>query len=65
MKRKVLAILVPAFLMAGAAHAAEMYNKNGNIESTDSSSHFRSDREPIRKVGNFFFQEQWIKSFIL
>ncbi|EPF0313310.1 porin OmpC [Enterobacter chuandaensis] len=30
MKRKVLAILVPAFLMAGAAHAAEMYNKNGN-----------------------------------
>ena len=30
MKRKVLAILVPALLMAGAAHAAEMYNKNGN-----------------------------------
>ncbi|HDR2590954.1 TPA: porin OmpC, partial [Enterobacter ludwigii] len=27
---KVLAILVPALLMAGAAHAAEMYNKNGN-----------------------------------
>lgn len=27
MKRKVLAILVPALLMAGAAHAAEMYNK--------------------------------------
>ncbi|HDW3267827.1 TPA: porin OmpC, partial [Enterobacter ludwigii] len=25
-----LAILVPALLMAGAAHAAEMYNKNGN-----------------------------------
>lgn len=30
MKRKVLAIIVPALLMAGAAHAAEMYNKNGN-----------------------------------
>lgn len=30
MKRKVLAILVPALLMAGAANAAEMYNKNGN-----------------------------------
>ncbi|UAK92160.1 porin OmpC [Enterobacter ludwigii] len=30
MKRKVLAILAPALLMAGAAHAAEMYNKNGN-----------------------------------
>jgi outer membrane protein N len=27
MKRKVLAILVPALLMAGAANAAEMYNK--------------------------------------
>ena len=30
MKRKVLAILVPALLMAGAANAAEMYNKDGN-----------------------------------
>ncbi|MCE1396710.1 porin OmpC [Enterobacter chuandaensis] len=30
MKRKVLAILVPAVLMAGAAHAAEVYNNNGN-----------------------------------
>jgi predicted porin len=30
MKRKVLAILVPAILMAGAANAAEIYNKNGN-----------------------------------
>jgi hypothetical protein len=30
MKRKVLAILVPAMLMAGAANAAEIYNKNGN-----------------------------------
>ncbi|HDR2794940.1 MULTISPECIES: porin OmpC [Enterobacter] len=30
MKRKVLAILVPAMLIAGAANAAEIYNKNGN-----------------------------------
>lgn len=30
MKRKVLAILVPALLIAGAANAAEIYNKNGN-----------------------------------
>nr|WP_287856865.1 porin [Klebsiella sp.] len=30
MKRKVLAILVPALLSAGAANAAEIYNKNGN-----------------------------------
>lgn len=30
MKRKVLAILVPALLMAGAANAAEIYNNNGN-----------------------------------
>ena len=30
MKRKVLAIIVPALLMAGAANAAEVYNNNGN-----------------------------------
>lgn len=30
MKRKVLAILVPALLMAGAVNAAEIYNKDGN-----------------------------------
>ena len=30
MKRKVLAIIVPALLAAGAAHAAEVYNQNGN-----------------------------------
>ncbi|HHS6309613.1 hypothetical protein, partial [Escherichia coli] len=28
MKRKVLAMLVPALLVAGAANAAEIYNKN-------------------------------------
>ena len=30
MKRKVLAIMVPVLLAAGAANAAEIYNKNGN-----------------------------------
>ncbi|MBJ8956806.1 porin OmpC [Citrobacter youngae] len=30
MKRKVLALLLPALLVAGAANAAEIYNKNGN-----------------------------------
>jgi Outer membrane protein (porin) len=30
MKRKVLALLMPALLLAGAANAAEIYNKNGN-----------------------------------
>lgn len=30
MKRKVLALLIPALLTAGAAHAAEVYNKDGN-----------------------------------
>ncbi|MDA8502436.1 porin OmpC [Citrobacter sp. Awk 2] len=30
MKRKVLAIIVPALLAASAANAAEIYNKNGN-----------------------------------
>lgn len=29
MKRKVLAMLVPALLVAGAANAAEIYNKDG------------------------------------
>lgn len=30
MKRKVLAIVIPALMAAGAAHAAEIYNKDGN-----------------------------------
>ncbi|WP_173676914.1 porin, partial [Escherichia coli] len=30
MKRKVLAMLVPALLVAGAANATEVYNKDGN-----------------------------------
>ena len=30
MKRKVLGLVIPALLAAGAAHAAEVYNKDGN-----------------------------------
>ncbi|PPK25691.1 porin, partial [Klebsiella pneumoniae] len=30
MKRKVLALVIPALLAAGAAHAAGIYNKDGN-----------------------------------
>ncbi|MCS2158849.1 porin OmpC [Scandinavium sp. H11S7] len=30
MKRKVLALVIPALLTAGAVHAAEVYNKDGN-----------------------------------
>ena len=30
MQRKVLALMIPALLMSGAAHAAEIYNKDGN-----------------------------------
>ena len=30
MKRKVLSLMIPALLVAGSAHAAEIYNKDGN-----------------------------------
>lgn len=30
MKRNILAVVVPALLVAGAANAAEIYNKDGN-----------------------------------
>ena len=30
MKRNILAVIIPALLVAGAANAAEIYNKNGN-----------------------------------
>ncbi|HIF6280365.1 TPA: hypothetical protein ACX3LI_004725, partial [Raoultella ornithinolytica] len=30
MKRKTLALLIPALLVAGTVNAAEIYNKNGN-----------------------------------
>lgn len=30
MKRNILAVVIPALMFAGAANAAEMYNKDGN-----------------------------------
>lgn len=30
MKRNILAVVIPALLVAGAANAAELYNKDGN-----------------------------------
>ena len=30
MKRNILAVVIPALLAAGAANAAEIYNKDGN-----------------------------------
>jgi len=30
MKRNILAVVIPALLAAGAANAAEVYNKDGN-----------------------------------
>ncbi|KJF75520.1 hypothetical protein UA45_22945, partial [Morganella morganii] len=30
MKRNVLAVIIPALMVAGAANAAEIYNKDGN-----------------------------------
>lgn len=33
MKRNILAVVIPALLVAGAANAAEVYNKDGNKPS--------------------------------
>ncbi|CAH6590019.1 Outer membrane protein C [Citrobacter freundii] len=35
MNRKVLALVIPALLAAGAAHAAEVYNKDGDLLPVD------------------------------
>ncbi|GKX62560.1 Porin ompk36 [Pragia fontium] len=46
MKRKILAVMVPAMLVAGAANAAEVYNKDGNkldITGKIQGSHLFSD----------------------
>ncbi len=46
MKRKILAVIVPALLVAGAANAAEVYNKDGNkldITGKIQGSHYFSD----------------------
>ncbi len=39
MKRNILAVIVPALLVAGTANAAEIYNKDGNkVDLLDSTS---------------------------
>ena len=47
MNRKVLALVIPALLAAGAAHAAEIYNKDGNkldmYGKVDGLHYFSSD----------------------
>ena len=47
MKRKVLALVIPALLAAGAAHAAEIYDKDGNkldlYGKVDGLHYFSSD----------------------
>ena len=47
MNRKVLALIIPALLVAGAAHAAEVYNKDGNkldiYGKVDGLHYFSSD----------------------
>ncbi|MGY0159529.1 porin OmpC [Edwardsiella tarda] len=48
MKRNILAVVIPALLVAGAANAAEMYNKDGNKVSlygkVDARHVFSSDK---------------------
>ncbi|MDT7081173.1 hypothetical protein RQL84_15890 [Citrobacter freundii] len=39
MKRNILAVVIPALLVAGAANAAEVYNKDGNKLDTEGSPH--------------------------
>jgi outer membrane pore protein C len=50
MKVKVLSLLVPALLVAGAANAAEIYNKDGNkldlYGKVDGLHYFSDDKRP-------------------
>ena len=50
MKRNILAIVIPALLAAGAAHAAEVYNKDGNkldlYGKVDGLHYFSDDKSP-------------------
>jgi outer membrane pore protein C len=49
MKVKVLSLLVPALLVAGAANAAEIYNKDGNkldlYGKVDGLHYFSDDKD--------------------
>ncbi len=51
MKVKVLSLLVPALLVAGAANAAEVYNKDGNkldLYGKVDGLHYFSDNKSCR-----------------
>lgn len=48
MKRNILAVVIPALLAAGAAHAAEIYNKDGNkldLYGKVDGLHYFSDKD--------------------
>ncbi len=50
MKVKVLSLLVPALLVAGAANAAEVYNKDGNkldLYGKVDGLHYFSDNKDV------------------
>ncbi len=52
MKVKVLSLLVPALLVAGAANAAEVYNKDGNkldLYGKVDGLHYFSDNKSERR----------------
>ena len=53
MKVKVLSLLVPALLVAGAANAAEVYNKDGNkldLYGKVDGLHYFSDEQETQKT---------------
>ncbi len=62
MKVKVLSLLVPALLVAGAANAAEIYNKDGNkldLYGKIDGLHYFSDNE--RKDGDKTYMRLGVK----
>lgn len=60
MKRKVLALVIPALLAAGAVHAAEIYNKDGNkldlYGKVDGLHYFLQRLEKRRRSNLFAFR---------
>lgn len=53
MKRNILAVVIPALLAAGAANAAEIYNKDGNkldLYGKVDGLHYFSKDSPKTKV---------------
>ena len=50
MKRNILAVVIPALLVAGAANAAEIYNKDGNkldLYGKVDGLHYFSDNKDV------------------